>query len=119
MHRFQVTGAGVREALLNRQIEAKSHAYEFGIDPEEITSWQWPFMRALATRVNLIGRWDDRGDEPWLDETSCPKRRFRRRPWSSRPVITIQTAKRSGDHLSVVGRRQQVPDGAESAARRR
>jgi xylulose-5-phosphate/fructose-6-phosphate phosphoketolase len=43
MPRFQVTGAGVREALLNRQIEAKSHAYEFGIDPEEITSWQWPF----------------------------------------------------------------------------
>ena len=43
MPRFQVTGAGVREALLNRQIEAKNHAYEFGIDPEEITSWQWPF----------------------------------------------------------------------------
>ncbi len=43
MPRFQVTGAGVREALLNRQIEAKSHAYEFGVDPEEITSWQWPF----------------------------------------------------------------------------
>jgi xylulose-5-phosphate/fructose-6-phosphate phosphoketolase len=43
MPRFQVTGAGAREALLNRQIEAKSHAYEFGIDPEEITSWQWPF----------------------------------------------------------------------------
>ena len=43
MPRFQVTGAGVREALLNCQIEAKSHAYEFGIDPEEITSWQWPF----------------------------------------------------------------------------
>ena len=43
MPRFQVTGVGVREALLNRQIEAKSHAYEFGIDPEEITSWQWPF----------------------------------------------------------------------------
>jgi xylulose-5-phosphate/fructose-6-phosphate phosphoketolase len=43
MPRFQVTGASVREALLNRQIEAQSHAYEFGIDPEEITSWQWPF----------------------------------------------------------------------------
>jgi xylulose-5-phosphate/fructose-6-phosphate phosphoketolase len=43
MPRFQVTGAGVRETLLNRQIEAKSHAYEFGTDPEEITSWQWPF----------------------------------------------------------------------------
>ncbi len=43
MPRFQVTGAGVQEALLNRQIEAKRHAYEFGIDPEEITSWQWPF----------------------------------------------------------------------------
>jgi xylulose-5-phosphate/fructose-6-phosphate phosphoketolase len=43
MPRFQVKGAGVREALLNHQIEAKSHAHEFGIDPQEITNWQWPF----------------------------------------------------------------------------
>src|SRR6516162_8729719 len=43
MPRFQVTGAGVREALLNEQIAAKSHAHEFGIDPKEITDWQWPF----------------------------------------------------------------------------
>jgi xylulose-5-phosphate/fructose-6-phosphate phosphoketolase len=43
MPRFQVKRAGVREALLNHQIQAKSHAHEFGIDPQEITNWQWPF----------------------------------------------------------------------------
>ena len=43
MPRFQVTGAGAREELLNRQIEAKGHAHEFGIDPPDITNWQWPF----------------------------------------------------------------------------
>jgi len=43
MPRFQVTGAGVREALLNRQIAAKSYAHEFGVDPQDITNWQWPF----------------------------------------------------------------------------
>jgi xylulose-5-phosphate/fructose-6-phosphate phosphoketolase len=43
MPRFQVKGAGIREALLNYQIDAKNHAHEFGIDPQEVTSWQWPF----------------------------------------------------------------------------
>jgi xylulose-5-phosphate/fructose-6-phosphate phosphoketolase len=43
MPRFQVTGAGVREALLNQQIAAKTHAHEIGIDPKDITGWQWPF----------------------------------------------------------------------------
>ncbi|MGA7871904.1 MAG: phosphoketolase family protein [Candidatus Binatus sp.] len=43
MPRFQVTGAGVREALLNHQIAAKSYAHEFGIDQQDITNWQWPF----------------------------------------------------------------------------
>ena len=43
MPRFRVTGAGVREALLNHQIASKSYAHEFGIDPQEITNWQWPF----------------------------------------------------------------------------
>jgi xylulose-5-phosphate/fructose-6-phosphate phosphoketolase len=43
MPRFQVTGAGVREALLNEQIAAKNHAHEYGIDPRDITDWQWPF----------------------------------------------------------------------------
>src|SRR5499433_2583733 len=41
--RFQVTGGGVREALLNQQLAAKNHAHEFGVDPESITDWQWPF----------------------------------------------------------------------------
>jgi xylulose-5-phosphate/fructose-6-phosphate phosphoketolase len=43
MPRFRVTGAGVREALINQQIACKEHAYEFGIDPAEITDWKWPF----------------------------------------------------------------------------
>jgi xylulose-5-phosphate/fructose-6-phosphate phosphoketolase len=43
MPRFHVTGAGVRETLLNQQIAAKNHAHEVGIDPPEIANWQWPF----------------------------------------------------------------------------
>jgi xylulose-5-phosphate/fructose-6-phosphate phosphoketolase len=41
--RLRVTGAEVRELLLNQQIENKNHAHEYGIDPKEITDWQWPF----------------------------------------------------------------------------
>jgi xylulose-5-phosphate/fructose-6-phosphate phosphoketolase len=41
--RFHVTGAGVRELLLNQQIESKNHAHEVGVDPKRITEWQWPF----------------------------------------------------------------------------
>jgi xylulose-5-phosphate/fructose-6-phosphate phosphoketolase len=41
--RFQITGAGVREALLNQQIAAKAHAHQFGVDRQDITNWQWPF----------------------------------------------------------------------------
>jgi xylulose-5-phosphate/fructose-6-phosphate phosphoketolase len=36
-------GAHVREALLNQQIACKNHAFEFGVDPADITNWQWPF----------------------------------------------------------------------------
>ena len=43
MPRFRITGASAREALLNQQIAYKNHAWEFGIDPPEITNWQWPF----------------------------------------------------------------------------
>jgi xylulose-5-phosphate/fructose-6-phosphate phosphoketolase len=43
MPRFSVTGSGVREALLNEQIAASNHAYEFGIDREDITNWKWPY----------------------------------------------------------------------------
>ncbi|MDD5640504.1 MAG: phosphoketolase family protein [Syntrophales bacterium] len=43
MPRFAVSGSGVREALLDRQIYCKNYAYEFGIDPLDITEWQWPF----------------------------------------------------------------------------
>jgi len=41
--RFRVTGAEIRELLLNQQIRSKNHAHEFGIDPKDITDWQWPF----------------------------------------------------------------------------
>jgi xylulose-5-phosphate/fructose-6-phosphate phosphoketolase len=43
MHRFSVTGSSVRENLLNEQIACKNHAYEFGIDREDITNWKWPY----------------------------------------------------------------------------
>jgi xylulose-5-phosphate/fructose-6-phosphate phosphoketolase len=41
--RFHVTASGVREMLLNRQIESKSYAHEVGIDPKNVTDWKWPF----------------------------------------------------------------------------
>jgi hypothetical protein len=43
MPRFQVTGSGVRVALLNEQIACKNHAYEFGIDRPDITDWEWSY----------------------------------------------------------------------------
>jgi xylulose-5-phosphate/fructose-6-phosphate phosphoketolase len=43
MPRFHVTGASVREALINQRMACKQHAYAFGIDPAEITDWKWPF----------------------------------------------------------------------------
>jgi len=43
MPRYRVTGSSVREALLDQQIACKRHAYEFGVDPADITGWQWPF----------------------------------------------------------------------------
>jgi xylulose-5-phosphate/fructose-6-phosphate phosphoketolase len=43
MPRFRVTGASVREDLVNQQIACKEHAYEFGVDRPEITDWKWPF----------------------------------------------------------------------------
>jgi xylulose-5-phosphate/fructose-6-phosphate phosphoketolase len=41
--RFCETGSGVREALLNEQIACKNHAYEFGVDRQDVTDWKWPF----------------------------------------------------------------------------
>jgi xylulose-5-phosphate/fructose-6-phosphate phosphoketolase len=43
MPRFRVTGASVREAMLNQQIACKNHAWNFGVDNPEIVNWQWPF----------------------------------------------------------------------------
>jgi xylulose-5-phosphate/fructose-6-phosphate phosphoketolase len=40
--RFHVRGADVRELLLNQQIKSKNHAHQVGIDPKDITDWQWP-----------------------------------------------------------------------------
>jgi xylulose-5-phosphate/fructose-6-phosphate phosphoketolase len=41
--RFREKGSSVREALLNEQITCVNHAYEFGIDRQDITDWKWPF----------------------------------------------------------------------------
>ena len=43
MERFRLVGAEVRESLRNEQIKCQNYAYEFGIDPDEINNWQWPF----------------------------------------------------------------------------
>ena len=43
MPRLGAKGAGVREALLDQQIACLTHAHQFGIDPPDITNWQWPF----------------------------------------------------------------------------
>jgi xylulose-5-phosphate/fructose-6-phosphate phosphoketolase len=43
IRRFQVTGADVRQALLDEQIACQEHAYRFGIDRPDIDSWKWPF----------------------------------------------------------------------------
>jgi xylulose-5-phosphate/fructose-6-phosphate phosphoketolase len=37
------TASDIREALLNEQIKCKNHAYDFGIDRQDITDWKWPF----------------------------------------------------------------------------
>jgi xylulose-5-phosphate/fructose-6-phosphate phosphoketolase len=41
--RFCETGSSVREALLNEQIVCMNHAYEFGVDRQDVTDWKWPF----------------------------------------------------------------------------
>ena len=42
MPRFRVTGANVREALVNEQIACLRHAHESGIDRPDLTEWKWP-----------------------------------------------------------------------------
>ncbi len=41
--RFCETGSSLREALLDKQIACLNHAYEFGVDRQDITDWKWPF----------------------------------------------------------------------------
>jgi xylulose-5-phosphate/fructose-6-phosphate phosphoketolase len=41
--RFADTGSSLREALLDQQIACLHHAYGFGVDPPDITTWKWPF----------------------------------------------------------------------------
>ena len=42
MPRFRVTGADVREALVNERIACVQHAHEFGIDRPDLMEWKWP-----------------------------------------------------------------------------
>ena len=41
--RIRDRAAHVREALLDQQIACRNHAFEFGVDPADITNWHWPF----------------------------------------------------------------------------
>jgi xylulose-5-phosphate/fructose-6-phosphate phosphoketolase len=39
---LKVRGSHAREALMNRQLDCRHHAYEEGIDLPEIVGWKWP-----------------------------------------------------------------------------
>jgi len=39
---LQARGSYAREALVNRQIECRNYAYEYGIDIPEVVGWTWP-----------------------------------------------------------------------------
>ncbi|CAG8958920.1 hypothetical protein HYFRA_00012917 [Hymenoscyphus fraxineus] len=39
-------GSSVREKLMNLQIDAKTKAFEDGIDPEFIRNWTWPYPKS-------------------------------------------------------------------------
>ncbi len=41
--RFRDTGSSAREVLINDQIACKNHAYQFGVDRQDLTDWKWPF----------------------------------------------------------------------------
>jgi xylulose-5-phosphate/fructose-6-phosphate phosphoketolase len=41
--RFRITGANVRQALVNQQMACQEQAYEFGVDRSDITDWTWPY----------------------------------------------------------------------------
>ena len=41
--RFRETGSSVREALQNQQIACMNHAFEFGVDRQDINDWKWPY----------------------------------------------------------------------------
>jgi xylulose-5-phosphate/fructose-6-phosphate phosphoketolase len=41
--RIRDRAAHLRDDLLNQQIACKNHAFEFGVDPADITNWQWSF----------------------------------------------------------------------------
>ena len=47
-------GSGVREKLMNMQIEAKAAAYENGIDPVFIRDWRWPFGKEKKSTLQTI-----------------------------------------------------------------
>lgn len=40
--KLRATGAHVTEKLRDMQISARHHAYEHGVDSEEIVGWSWP-----------------------------------------------------------------------------
>ena len=41
--RLLVAGAHAKQKFRNLQIDARSYAYEYGIDQPEVTHWKWPY----------------------------------------------------------------------------
>jgi xylulose-5-phosphate/fructose-6-phosphate phosphoketolase len=40
--KLHVSGAHVKEKMLNKQIECRNYAYEYGIDLPSVDNWTWP-----------------------------------------------------------------------------
>jgi len=48
--------SAVREELMHLQLQAKTEAYENGMDPKDVTGWRWPYpAEKKKTALSLLG----------------------------------------------------------------
>jgi len=45
VEKLQRIGGHAKEEFRDYQLECKRHAYEYGVDSPEITSWKWPYEK--------------------------------------------------------------------------
>ena len=75
MPRFRVTGAGVREALINQRIACKQHAYEFGMILPRSRIGNGPFK--IGNHVTQHQRYRV-GDHGWRERNLHGKPKLRK-----------------------------------------